>query len=120
MARRGDKRAARSNTARASPDGKGVTGIAGLDESTGGGLPRARTTLIEGGPGSGKTVLALQTLVNGARLLNEPGIFVAFEESSRQIVANAGAFGWDLQTLQRRKLFFLDAQTGPDILRSGT
>jgi KaiC/GvpD/RAD55 family RecA-like ATPase len=53
-------------------------------------------TPIEGGPGSGKTVMALQTLVNGARNENEPGIFVAFEESSERITANAAKFGWDL------------------------
>ena len=75
---------------------KAGTGIAGLDEITAGGWPRGRATLIEGGSGSGKTVLALQTLVNGAVLFNEPGIFVAFEESSKRIVTNAARFGWDL------------------------
>ena len=81
--------------------GKAATGIAGLDTMTLGGLPRGRLTLIEGGPGAGKTVLALQTLVNGARHLGEPGIFVAFEESSRRIarqcrelrLGSAGAAG---------------------------
>jgi circadian clock protein KaiC len=98
---------------------KALTGIAGLDEVTGGGFPRGKTTLIEGGPGSGKTILALQTLVNGATLFNEPGIFVAFEESSKNLIANAGKFGWDLPALQRKKLFFLDAQPNPDVIQSG-
>lgn len=85
------------------------TGVAGLDAITGGGLPRGRSTLLVGGPGCGKTVLALQTLVEGARRFREPGIFVAFEEPSRQIFENARSFGWDLEALKRRNLFFLDA-----------
>jgi circadian clock protein KaiC len=72
-----------------------------------------------GGPGSGKSILALQTLVNGARQWNEPGIFVAFEESAEQIIANASAFDWNLKDLQKKKLFFLDARTGPDLVKSG-
>jgi KaiC/GvpD/RAD55 family RecA-like ATPase len=53
-------------------------------------------TLLEGGPEPGKTILALQTLVNGARKENEPGIFVAFVESFGRIAADAARFGWDL------------------------
>ncbi|MES2571915.1 MAG: circadian clock protein KaiC [Verrucomicrobiota bacterium] len=98
---------------------KARTGIKGFDEITHGGLPRGRTTMFEGGPGSGKTLMALQTLVNGARLDNEAGIFVAFEESAERIVANAGKFGWDLDALQKKKLFFLDAQQSPDLVQSG-
>ena len=98
---------------------KAPTGIQGLDGITGGGLPRGRTTLVLGGPGYGKTILALQTLVNGARAHGEPGIFVAFEESPRRIIANAASFGWDLPDLQRRKLFFLDAQVGPELVQAG-
>lgn len=99
---------------------KAATGIAGLDGITRGGLPQGRTTLIEGGPGCGKTILALQTLVNGARQAGEPAIFVAFEESSRRIVANAASFGWDLPALQRQQLFFLDAQPSPGLVQSGS
>jgi circadian clock protein KaiC len=98
---------------------KARTGIEGIDEITHGGLPRGRTTLLEGGPGSGKTLMALQILVNGARLDNEPGIFVAFEESSQRIVANAATFGWDLAELQEKKLFFLDVHPGPDFVVAG-
>lgn len=98
---------------------KAPTGIPGVDAITRGGLPEARTTLILGGPGAGKTVLALETLVNAARLQHEPGIFVAFEESSRQIIANAATFGWDLPSLEREKLFFLDARVSPVIVQSG-
>ena len=90
---------------------KAPSGITGFDEITGGGLPRGRTTLLVGGPGSGKTVFALQYLINGARSYGEPGIFVAFEETSERIMANAESFDWKLAQLQRKKLLFtLDAQ----------
>ena len=99
---------------------KAPTGIAGLDEITGGGLPRGRTTLLLGGPGSGKTVLSLQFLVYGAIACKEPAIFVAFEETSTRIIANAESFGWNLAGLRRqKKLFFLDAQPTPDLVQSG-
>jgi circadian clock protein KaiC len=89
---------------------KAPTGITGFDEITDGGLPRSRTTLLLGGPGSGKTIFALQFLVHGARHCKEPGIFVAFEESSKRIAANAESFGWNLAELQRKKLYFMDAR----------
>lgn len=95
------------------------TGIQGFDEVSFGGLPRGRTTLVVGGPGCGKTVFALQTLVNGARDSGEAGIFVAFEEHTQQLIANAATFGWDLPALQRKKLFFLDAQLSPDVVTAG-
>ena len=98
---------------------KASTGITGLDEITGGGLPRGRTTLLVGGPGSGKTILALQFLVHGARNCKEPGIFVAFEENPKRIVANAEGFGWGIPELQRKKLYFMDAQPMADMIRSG-
>ena len=94
------------------------TSIAGLEEITGGGLPRGRTTLLVGGPGSGKTVLALQTLVSGIQH-NEPGIFVAFEEWPEQVLANAGGFGWNLPALQPDRLFLLNAQISPNDIRAG-
>ncbi len=87
---------------------------------TGGGLPQRRTTLLEGGPGCGKTVMALQTLVNGARNQGEPGIFVAFEESPERIRLNAAKFGWDLTELEGKKLFLLDARIKPDLVQSGS
>ncbi|MEP6472497.1 MAG: ATPase domain-containing protein [Gemmatimonadota bacterium] len=73
-----------------------LMGIQGFDEITDRGLPRGRTTLVMGGPGCGQTVFARQSLVNGAQADAEAGIFVAFEESTRQIVDNAATFGWDL------------------------
>jgi circadian clock protein KaiC len=98
---------------------KAPTRIPGLDEILQGGLPRGRISVVLGGPGSGKTILALQTLVNGARHDGEPGIFVAFEESTAQIVSNAEPFGWKLAELQRGRLFFLDARMGPEVVKAG-
>ncbi len=107
------KLAARSTPA------KMATGITGFDELSYGGLKPNRTTLLVGGPGAGKTVFALQTLVNGARTRDETGIFVAFEETSRQIIADAASFDWDLAALAKRNLFFLEAQLSPEVVRSG-
>jgi circadian clock protein KaiC len=98
---------------------KALTGITGLDALTRGGVPRARATLLDGGAGSGKTILALQFLVNGARQFGEPGIFVAFEENSRDIVENAASFDWGLPALERDGLYFLDAQPNLDLIQSG-
>jgi circadian clock protein KaiC len=99
---------------------KAPTGIIGFDEMTAGGLPRGRTTLLVGGPGSGKTILALQFLVHGALQDEEPGIFVAFEETSGRIAENAASFGWQLdKLLSKNELFFLDAQPTPDLVQSG-
>jgi len=98
---------------------KSPTGVPGFDEITGGGLPRGRTTLLVGGPGSGKTIFALQFLVHGARRCREPGIFVAFEETSTRILGNAESFGWNLAGLRDKKLFFMDAQPTADLVQSG-
>jgi circadian clock protein KaiC len=98
---------------------KTATGIQGFDQITHGGLPRGRTTLLIGGPGSGKTIFGLGFLVHGARDCREPGIFVAFEEHVDAIVANAAGFGWNLPELQRKKLYFLDAQPAPDLVQAG-
>jgi circadian clock protein KaiC len=98
---------------------KTPTGITGFDQITGGGLPRGRTTLLVGGPGSGKTILALQFLVHGAQDCREPGIFVAFEETAERIVANAESFAWRLAELRRKRLFLMDAQPPPGLIQSG-
>jgi circadian clock protein KaiC len=99
---------------------KAPTGIGGLDDITNGGLPKGRVTLLEGTAGSGKTMLALQTLVNGARNQSEPGIFVAFEENSKRIIANARNFEWNVQGLLSKHLFFLDAQPNVNLVQSGS
>jgi circadian clock protein KaiC len=94
------------------------TGIAGFDELSRGGLPRGRTTVIVGGPGTGKTVFALQTLAEGARRFHEPGLFVAFEENARQVVENASGFGWDLSP--GCGVEFLDSHLSADSVRAGS
>ena len=99
---------------------KTPTGIVGFDETTGGGLPHGRTTMLVGGPGSGKTIFAIQFLAHGARVCKEPGIFVAFEETPKRIVANCETFGWNLAELQKQKLFFLNAHPTPDLIQSGS
>jgi circadian clock protein KaiC len=98
---------------------KSPTGILGFDEITGGGLPRGRTTLVAGGPGCGKTVFGLQFLVNGANDFGEPGIFVAFEEGTGRLIANAESFGWRLRQLRKKRILFVDAQLKLDAVQSG-
>src|SRR5688500_2708386 len=100
--------------------GKVETGIAGFDDVTDGGLPRGRTTLLAGGPGSGKTIFALQFVAHGALDRNEPGIFVAFGETSSRILSNAQHFGWKLGELVPSKLYFLDAQPMAAMVQSGS
>jgi circadian clock protein KaiC len=93
---------------------KAPTGIEGFDLITRGGLPRGSVTLVIGGSGSGKTVFGLQTLVRGAALFDEPGLFVAFEEGSRKILANAASFGWPMTGWE-----ILDAMPPPDAVAIG-
>jgi circadian clock protein KaiC len=101
------------------PKKKAPTGIGGFDEIAGGGLPLGRTTLLIGGPGSGKTIFSLQFLLHGALRCNEPGIFVAFEESPQRIAANFEGFGWNLAAVPAKKLFFMDAQPSSDQVQAG-
>jgi circadian clock protein KaiC len=79
-----------------------------LDEIAGGGLPRGRTTLMTGGPGCGKTLLAMQFLVKGAVDYGEPGVFFAFEESPEELTQNVASLGWDLTALQADGVFAVD------------
>jgi circadian clock protein KaiC len=78
---------------------KSPTGIEGLDEVTGGGLPAGRPTLVCGGPGSGKTLLALSFLTNGARRYDEPGVLMSFEETAEELATDAASLGFDLPQL---------------------
>ena len=84
------------------------TGIQGLDEITGGGLPRGRPTLVCGGAGCGKTLLAAEFLVRGATQFGEAGVFMAFEETERELQANVASLGFDLKGLVRRKKILID------------
>ncbi len=85
------------------------TGIGGLDELLGGGIPKGRCVLAVGSPGSGKTTLAMQFLRFGA-MSEERGLYVTMDESPDQIKENLSGFRWDLDKLEREgKLFFIDA-----------
>jgi circadian clock protein KaiC len=87
---------------------KTPTGIQGLDEVTGGGLPQGRPTLVCGGPGCGKTLLGMEFFVHGAVRYGEPGVFVAFEESIADLTQNVASLGFDLNDLIARRLLALD------------
>src|SRR6186713_3506265 len=82
---------------------KARTGIHGLDEITGGGLPAGRPTLISGSAGAGKTLLAIEFLVRGATEFGEPGVFMMFEENAEEISENVRSLGFDLDKLVAEK-----------------
>ena len=84
------------------------TGIQGLDEITGGGLPRGRPTLVCGGAGCGKTLFGAEFLVRGATQFDEPGVLMAFEETEKELKANVASLGFDLEGLVRRKKIVVD------------
>jgi circadian clock protein KaiC len=106
-----------SGTAFAIP--KAFTGVRGLDEVLRGGFPRGRATLIGGGPGTGKTILALEFLYRGA-LAGEPGLLVTFEEQADAIRRNACSIGWDLEALEREgKLRVMHADVPTHVVQSG-
>jgi circadian clock protein KaiC len=87
---------------------KAPTGIAGLDELTFGGLPAGRPTLVCGGAGCGKTLLAATFLVNGAVAYGEPGVFMTFEENVSDLVKNVASLGYDLESLVAQKKIAVD------------
>lgn len=84
------------------------TGIQGLDEITNGGLPKSRTSLVCGSAGCGKTLLAMQFLVNGAILYDESGVFMSFEENESELTENFSSLGIDLQKLVNEKKIYMD------------
>jgi circadian clock protein KaiC len=87
---------------------KARTGISGLDEITQGGFPRGRPTLICGSAGAGKTLLAMEFLVRGATEYNEPGVFMAFEETAPELTQNVRSLGFDLDELAKEKKLVID------------
>jgi circadian clock protein KaiC len=87
---------------------KAPSGIAGLDEITNGGLPRGRPTLVCGSAGCGKTLFAMEFLVRGATEYREPGVFMAFEETTEELSQNVRSLGFDLNKLIRQKKLALD------------
>src|SRR5262245_31728756 len=87
---------------------KAPTGIAGLDEITFGGLPAGRPTLVSGGPGSGKTLLGVSFLVNGAQQFDEPGVLLTFEENAAELAQDVRSLGYDLDKLVEQKKLLVD------------
>jgi len=87
---------------------KAPTGIQGLDEITEGGIPRGRPTLVCGGSGCGKTLLAMEFIVRGAAAYNEPGVFMAFEETAPELAQNVRSLGFDLDKLIKQKKVAVD------------
>src|SRR5215471_6069108 len=84
------------------------SGIEGLDEITGGGLPAGRPTLVCGGPGCGKTLMAIEFLVRGILDHDEPGVFVSFEETGRELTENVRSLGFDLDGMVRDKKLLIE------------
>jgi circadian clock protein KaiC len=87
---------------------KSPTGIPGMDEITAGGLPKGRPTLVSGSAGCGKTLFAIEFLVNGAIQYNEPGVFMAFEENADELAQNVASLGFDLKELIKQKKLIID------------
>jgi circadian clock protein KaiC len=87
---------------------KTPTGIHGLDEITFGGLPKGRSTLVTGGAGSGKSMIAMEFLIRGATEFNEPGVFVSFEETRADLHDNYASRGYDLQQLEEQNMIIID------------
>jgi circadian clock protein KaiC len=84
------------------------TGISGFDEITRGGLPKGRPTLVCGSAGAGKTLFAMEFLVRGVTLFNEPGVFMSFEESSEELATNVASLGFDVNQLIAERKLVLD------------
>jgi circadian clock protein KaiC len=106
--RRPTRLAGNGNGVARRPLAKAPTGIPGLDEITNGGLPRGRPTLVCGGAGCGKSLLAMEFLVRGALQYDEPGVFMSFEETTDDLVENARSLGFDLARLSARRRLLLD------------
>src|SRR6476660_9499328 len=87
---------------------KSPSGIKGLDEITGGGLPTGRPTLVCGAAGSGKTLMGVEFIVRGALAYGEAGVFMAFEEKVEELETNVASLGFDLPKLQKDGLVRID------------
>lgn len=94
------------------------TGISGLDELLGGGIPRRHTVSVFGGPGTGKTTLAMQFLCNGVSKCDEPGIFISLDESPSDLKRHMSVYGWNIDELEKKeKLVILDVSPTKHIAR---
>lgn len=96
------------------------TGIEGLDKILNGGIPKNNIVLISGGAGTGKTILSLQYLYNGAKKFNEPGVFISTEQTEKELKEQIGQFGWNLDKLEKKKLIKIlkiDVTKGVDAIK---
>ena len=84
------------------------TGIEGLDKALGGGIPQGNLVLVSGGAGTGKSTLAMQYLVNGAKLFGEKGLYVSTEQTEEELKKQASTYGWDLDTLIKKNLLKIE------------
>jgi circadian clock protein KaiC len=97
-----------------------ATGIPGIDEMTGGGLPQGRASVVLGSAGTGKTVLAMQTLIHWIEVTRRAGAFVSFEQPADSILADMASFGWNIPDLvETGRLLIVDGRPDPDAVRSG-
>jgi circadian clock protein KaiC len=87
---------------------KSKTGIKGFDMITRGGLPTGRPSLVCGQPGSGKTLLGIEFIVNGIKKFNEPGVIISFEERTEDLIDNVASLGWDLRKYMAEKMLVID------------
>ena len=94
------------------------TGIKGLDDAMAGGFIKGSINLVAGSPGSGKSIFAMQYLVNGAKKYNEPGVYITFEERKNKITQYMGNFGWDLKNLIANKKIEILEQSPMDIKKA--
>ncbi|MBN1941137.1 MAG: AAA family ATPase [Candidatus Diapherotrites archaeon] len=96
------------------------TGIQGLDKALNGGFPESNVVLISGGAGTGKSTICIQFLVNGANLFGEKGLYVSTEQNSDELKKQAAAFGWNLDSLEKKgllKVIYFDIASGDDFLK---
>src|SRR4051794_25928895 len=89
------------------------TGITGLDDILRGGLTPGRLYLVEGDPGSGKTTLALQFLLEGKRR-GENTLYVTLSETKRELIATAQSHGWSLDGIHIHEMESSEQMLSPD------
>ncbi|MDF2437310.1 MAG: kaiC [Bacteroidota bacterium] len=99
---------------------KAITGIAGLDVLTNGGLPKNRPTLIVGNAGCGKTIMAMEFLIRGIELFDEPAVFMAFEEKTDELILNVKSLGFDIRKHRENGKIYLEyVKVNPDERKAG-
>jgi circadian clock protein KaiC len=97
---------------------KSQTGITGLDDMTYGGIPKNRPTLLLGNTGCGKTIMAMEFLINGVVMFDEPGVFMAFEEQTDELVENVKSLDYNLNThIANNKIYIEHIKVNLDVIK---